>query len=172
MFLEKFNEIFTFCYSIPRNDLGFRYISKKDLLAFLCKLKQGLSDEFPKVIFNYPSRQAVSLTIRKSLDFIMIRFVPNNIGFRSIIREHYVTGHVIEFANELYNENPKSRRAIAIIDATYANIDKRSHFRSLRRSYCLHKNRHLIKPILIVAPDGYILDVQEPHFSDFQYNDS
>lgn len=55
---------------------------------------------------------------------------------------------------------------------TYVCIPKSSNFRSLRQSYSIHKGRHLLKPVLIVAPDGYILDIQGPYFSDSKNNDA
>jgi len=61
---------------------------------------------------------------------------------------------------------------IAIIDGTYVYIPKSTNFRALRQSYCVHKGRHLVKPVLIVAPDGYILDIQGPYFSDSKNNDA
>jgi len=36
----------------------------------------------------------------------------------------------------------------------------------------MHKDRHLIKPALVVAPDGYILDIHGPYFSDSRNNDA
>lgn len=42
-----------------------RNISKKDLMTFLCKLRHGLCNDFLKNIFDYSSRQNVSLTISK-----------------------------------------------------------------------------------------------------------
>ncbi|EZA52958.1 hypothetical protein X777_07635 [Ooceraea biroi] len=98
---DQFHELYTFCDPVPRG--GHRHVSKRDLLLFLCKLRQGLSNEFFKVIFHYPRRQIVSLTIQ---------------------------------------------------------------------SYCRHKGRHLVKPALIVAPDGYILTIQGPYFSDSKNNDA
>ncbi|EZA54546.1 hypothetical protein X777_05526, partial [Ooceraea biroi] len=168
---EQFRELFTFCDRVPQTG-GYRYVTKKDLLTFLCKLRQGLSDEFLKVIFNYSSRQAVSLaigTVRKSL---MQRFVPSNIGFQAITRENYIARHVTEFSNALYNPEPNVPRAIAYIDGTYSYIPKSSNFRVLRQSYCVHKGRHLVKPALVVAPDGYILAIQGSYFSDSRNNDA
>lgn len=49
---DQFRELYTFCDSKPR-EKGHRYVSKRDLLLFLCKLRQGLSDELLKVIFHY-----------------------------------------------------------------------------------------------------------------------
>ena len=41
---DDFNDMFTYCDPIPVLG-GYRYISKEDLLCFICKLRQGLSDE-------------------------------------------------------------------------------------------------------------------------------
>lgn len=87
----------------------------------MCKLRQGLSDEFLKVTFNYSSRQAVSLTIATVRKFLMQQFVPNNIGFKAITRQDYIARHVTEFANALYNPNPNVPKAIAYIDGTFKN---------------------------------------------------
>ena len=91
------------------------YVRKKDLLAFLCKMRQNLSDDFFKAIFRFSSRQAVSLstaTVRRSL---MLRFVPHNIGLNAITTEQYIGRHVTDFANRLYNPNPNDPVAIAYI---------------------------------------------------------
>ncbi|EZA49490.1 hypothetical protein X777_12284 [Ooceraea biroi] len=47
---DQFRELYTFYDPVPREG-GHRHVSKRDLL-FLCKLRQGLSDEFLKVIFH------------------------------------------------------------------------------------------------------------------------
>lgn len=168
---EQFVELFNYCEAVPC-DGGHRYVCKKDLLLFLCKLRQGLSDDFLRVLFEYPTRQAVSLavsTVRKSL---MQRFVPESIGFDAITREQYIDRHVSEFANALYNNEQDVSRVIAEMDGTYLYTEKSSNYRTLRQSFSLHKHRHLVKPVLIVAPDGYILDIQGPYFADARNNDA
>ncbi|XP_077275553.1 uncharacterized protein LOC143904609 [Temnothorax americanus] len=100
------------------------------------------------------------------------RFVPTNIGPESITRQEFIMQHVTEFANELYNPQPEEPRAVAVIDSTYAYIHKSNNFRVLRQSYFVHKNRHLFKPTLVVAPDGYILTIFGPYFSDARNNDA
>lgn len=167
----EFNDLLTFCERVQENNV-FRYIYKKDLITFLCKLRQGLSDEFLRVIFNYTTRQAVSMAIANVRRSLMVRFVPQNVGFQAITRQEYIERHVTPFANELYNPDPQTPRVIAVVDGTYSYIDKSSNFRALRQSFCLHKGRHLVKPALLVAPDGYILTVQGPYFSDSRNNDA
>lgn len=168
---QNFQELLNYCDSLVV-PLGRRYVHEKDLLAFLCKLRQGLSDDFLKVIFNYNSRQAASLAISTVRQSLMLRFVPQNIGLTAITRQEYINRHVTEFANALYNPNVENPTVIACIDGTYCYMEKSSNFQALRQSYNLHKGRHLIKPALIVAPDGYILDIHGPYFADSKNNDA
>lgn len=92
----QFNELYTYCHPVEQNG-KLRYVKKQDLLVFLCKMKQGLSDDFLKVIFNLKSRQTVSSIIdyvRRSLTEF---FVPQNIGPEAITRQDYIEQHVTEF---------------------------------------------------------------------------
>lgn len=168
---DDFNDLFTYCdpINVPG---GHRYIYKKDLLCFLCKLRQGLSDEFLWVMFHYPSRQAVSLAISTVRQSLMMRFVVENIGFGAITREEYIESHVTPFTNRLYNVTPDEPKVIVYNDCTYLNVEKSSCFKALRQSFCVHKGRHLLKPAMFVAPDGYILDIQGPYFSNTINNDA
>lgn len=168
---QQFQELATYCDPVPCQG-GFRYVYKKDLLLFLCKLRQGLSDDFLSVLFQYPTRQVTSLAVATTRQSLMQRFVPTNIGFESITREQYIERHVSEYPNILYNPEPDIPRAIVKVDGTYSYIPKSSNFRALRQSFSLHKGRHLVKPALIVAPDGYILEIQGPYFSDTRNNDA
>lgn len=73
---DQFEDLFTFCDRVPiENTRSHRKVYRKDLLAFLLKLHQGISDDLLKILFKYSSRQSVSMaiaTVRKSL---MQRFV-------------------------------------------------------------------------------------------------
>lgn len=151
---------------------GNRYISHKDLLVFLCKMRQGLSDECLTVIFNNTTRQATSLAVAKVRESLMRRFVTENIGLNAITRQQFIDQHVTEYANILYNPNPANPVAVVYIDGTYVDCHKTKNFRALRQSFCRHKGRHLVKPALIVASDGYILDIHGPYFSDNHNNDA
>lgn len=170
----QFLDLFSFCDPVPvgGNNGTLRYVSKKDLLTFLCKMRQGLSDEILKVIFDYSSRQAVSSIITLVRQSLMQRFVPQNIGFGAIPRNDYIANHVTPFANELYNPQPEIPRAIVCNDCTYLDIERSSCFQVLRQSYCIHKGKHLIKPSMFVAPDGFILNILGPYFSNTQNNDA
>ena len=149
-----------------------RYLRKEDHLAFSCKMRQNLSNDFLKVLFRFSSRQAVSLSITTIQRSLMLPFVPHNIELNAITREQYIERHVTNFANRLYNPNPNDPVAIAYINGTYVYMHKSSNFRALRQSYSMHKGRHVIKPALVVAPDGYIPDIHGPYFSDSRNNNA
>ncbi|CAB0030858.1 unnamed protein product [Trichogramma brassicae] len=141
---EQFNILFTYCDGIPGRRIG-----RKDLLIFLCKMRQGLSDEFLCLLFQQNSRRDVSLTIAAVRQSLMMRFVPENIGINAITRRQYIQNHVTEFANGLYNRQPDVPVAIAYVDGTYNYCHKSSNFRALRQTFCRHKGGHLIKPALV-----------------------
>lgn len=123
-------------------------------------------------MFQYSSRQATSLAITTVRQSLMQRFVLENIGFDAISREDYIAAHVTDFGNQLYNPDPQNRKVISCIDGTYFYIHKSGNFRVLRQSYCLHKGHHLIKLVLIVDLDGFVLEIQGPYFSDSRNNDA
>uniref|UniRef100_A0ABD2WGS7 DDE Tnp4 domain-containing protein n=1 Tax=Trichogramma kaykai TaxID=54128 RepID=A0ABD2WGS7_9HYME len=160
----QFDELFTYCDTVPN-----RRITRKD---FLCKMRQGLSDEFLTLLFKYSSRQMTSIVIAAVRESLMLRFVPENLGLNAITRAQYIREHVTEFSNMLYNNEPHRPTAIVYIDGTYTYTHKSSNFRALRQTYSRHKSGHLVKPALMVAPDGYILDVHGPFFSDSRNNDA
>lgn len=130
---EQFDEMFAVCGPVERNDTGFRHASRKDLLTFLCKIKQNLSDDFIKVVLSYSSRQAVSLAVSIVRRSLMIGSIPRNVSTAAIIRKAYIDQHVPAFANALYNPNPVTPQAIAIVDETYAYIDKSSSYQELSK---------------------------------------
>lgn len=107
-------------------------------------------------------------TVRQSL---MIRFLPENIGFEAITREDLIERHVAPFANRLYNPSPEESTAITCIDCTHLNIEKSTCFKALRQSFCVHKSKHLVKPPMITGFDAYILGIQGPYFSNAANND-
>lgn len=77
-----------------------------------------------------------------------------------------------EFSNTLYNTEPQEQNAIIYEDCTYLDIEKSSCFAALRKSFCVPKNKHLVKPCMLTASDGYIVDIQGPYFSNAANNDA
>lgn len=108
-------------------------------------------------------------TVRKSL---MQNFVPQNVGVESITPQQCIDEHMTEFVNTLYDPNPQTLKIIPCVDGSYIRIMKIRNFRALRQTYCIHKEYHMVKPVLIKEQDMYILAIQGPYFFDGQYNDA
>jgi hypothetical protein len=64
-----------------------RNIVKRDLILFLTKMRQAISDDILKVIFEYSSRQAVSMAIGKVRKILMHDFVPKYLELEAITRD-------------------------------------------------------------------------------------
>jgi len=80
------------------------------------------------MIFQYSTRQSVSLVISTVRQSLALRFVPENIGFGAIDRNTHIQRHFTDFSNCLYN--PEIHKAI-VIDGTYTEVKKSSNFRVL-----------------------------------------
>lgn len=168
---EQFRDLFNYCDPVVQTN-GLLYVTKRHLLTFLCKIRQNLSDEFLTFMFDYKTRQSTSMviaTVRKSL---MLRFAPENVGINSINRQDFIERHVTAFANQLYNPEPEQQKAIIFCDGSYLEVQKPTNFQAQRMSYSSQKHYNLVKPGLMVAPDGYILDIHGPYFSDNRNNDA
>ena len=50
-----------------------------------------------------------------------------------------------------------------IADGTYCYIQKSSHYEFQRKTYSVQKKRNLIKPFLVCAADGTIIDIYGPY---------
>ena len=55
---------------------------------------------------------------------------------------------------------------------TYLAIGKSQNNEFQRKSFNLHKGHNLLKPMIITATDGYIIDVVGPFLSDSYHNDA
>ena len=128
------------------------------------------------MLYGLSSRQNVSQRIKCGRLTLMQKFVPQHLGLGAISRDNFVANHVSEFACRLYiqdfEEVGRIKQAVVIIDGTYLYIPKSGNYRAARQSLSVHKHRHLIKPVMLVAPDGYILDVHGPYFADSKNNDA
>jgi hypothetical protein len=100
----------------------------------------------------------------------MSDYEPHHLGFSHIDHETFVREHNTPLAKTLFTGNEKS--AVLVLDGTYIYIQKSSNYKFQRVSYSLHKHRPLIKMMVIVAPDGYILNVLGPYRADGKNNDA
>ena len=136
---------------------------------FLFKLKSGVSNKLLSTLFNISKssiRRAI-ITTRKAL---MVRFVPQNLGFSHITRDEVITMHTRKLAQNLLANS--ENQAILVLDGTYIYINKSNNFQFQRRSYSLHKGRPLVKIMMIVSTTGYFITALGPYFADTKNNDA
>ena len=98
-------------------------------------------------------------------------FVPKYMGFDHITREAVIENHTTVFARELLASGDDNT-AILLIDGTYIYIEKSGKYAFQRKSYSVYKGRPLVKPMLIVASDGYIIDILGPYLANGKNNDA
>lgn len=102
----------------------------------------------------------------------MKNFVPRHLGFQHISHQELCLHHITPIARKLFTSVDNQDQAVLILDGTYIYIQKSHDYEFQRLSYSLHKNRPLVKPMMVVAPDGYIISVLGPYLSDYHNNDA
>uniref|UniRef100_T1L5D7 DDE Tnp4 domain-containing protein n=1 Tax=Tetranychus urticae TaxID=32264 RepID=T1L5D7_TETUR len=143
------------------SDVTLRRSRKKMLpiAVYLAKLRTG--DSLERIADTF----CISLSSAKNHDklareALLEHFVPRNLGFQHLDRETALS-HVTTVSKALFNvEDDDADKMICIADGTYIYHQKSFHNSHQRESYSPHKYRHLFKPMMIVAPDGYILEYQ------------
>ncbi|XP_062581640.1 uncharacterized protein LOC134243403 [Saccostrea cucullata] len=139
------------------------------LAILLTKLRTGLPNHILGTIFSLKKCQ-----IQRSIHSARMSlrdFVSQNVGFNHISHEDFVNKHTTPIAKKLFCEN-EDNTAIIVLDGTYIFIQKSSDYKFQRQSYNLHKHRPLVKPMVVVGTDGYILSVQGPYLSNARNSDA
>lgn len=129
------------------------------LAALLIKMRTGESDVRLSTLLEVP-RTTLARLMSKCREILIQDFVPICLGINHIPRESLMN-HNLTIPNGLYNENYTN--CIIICDGTYIYINKSSNYSFQKYTYSLHKYRNLLKPFLLVASDGYILDCFGPY---------
>ncbi|XP_052743939.1 uncharacterized protein LOC128199252 [Bicyclus anynana] len=154
---EKFQQILQRTPSVMQR---FRKKPKTSLATVLAKLHTGESNQRLSTIFKM-SRKTFEKTMRLVRSCLIKEFVPQYLGYNHLTREEVIS-RSLSIPNTLFG-NPdaslRDRKAIIILDGTYIYLQKSSNYYFQRKCYSLHKYRHLVKPFLLVCPDGHIIDV-------------
>ncbi|OXA46688.1 hypothetical protein Fcan01_18211 [Folsomia candida] len=140
------------------------------LAMFLMKLRLNISQRVLAFLFGIKNQSTVSESISAVLDALMSTFVPLHSGYNHITREDLHEKHMRRFYTEILGVPPES--LILILDGTYIFTQKASDFKLQRRSYSSHKKRNLFKPMMVVCPDGYIVEATGLFYGDCGNNDA
>gem|GEM_PF-2279954 len=149
---EQFSNVLQFVKNIPvrNNELA--------LGIYLSRLRHGYTFEELSIRWHVVRQTASAYCeyVRKKLsrDFCNIQF--SCMHYRAELLQH-----LSENAKQLYA--PENDQVVVVFDGTYLFIQKSSNFSFQRKTYSVHKHRNLIKPMMAVMTDGYIMNVWGPY---------
>ena len=135
--------------------------SRTALALLLVKLRTGLSLLILSILFGI-KKQSSSKVIHAARSALMTDFVPKYLGFGHITRKDITESHTSTFAKVLFGGD-KEDTAVYVADGTCIYIEKSSNYSFQRRTFSVHKGRPLVKPMMLVASDGYIISVLGPY---------
>ena len=116
---------------------------------FLAKMRLSLSNRVLAVLFDFKSKRVVSHIISQVRVALMKDFVPYHLGLHHIDRVTAIKQHQTAIATILHTTKPQQLCVVA--DSTYLFIQKSSDNKFQRRSYSMHKHRHLVKPMILTT---------------------
>jgi hypothetical protein len=89
-------------------------------------------------------------------------WVPLHLGMSRITRDVFKS-HMTTVAKELFCDADK---VAVVMDGPYIYIQKSTNNAFQRASDSGHKHRPLLKPFMIVSPDGHIIDALGPFLAN------
>ena len=113
-------------------------------------------------------------------------FTPTYLGTQSTSRSEIIEKHttltskillglwriIFIKINKYFFKGAEDNDIISIWDATYVYIEKSSNYQFQRSTYSQHKYRNLLKFMMLVATDGYIIDAIGPYLANGKNNDA
>ena len=102
---------------------------------------------------------------------LMEHFVPRYLGFEHISRQNVIDKHTGPLATRLFTK-PGDNKAILILDGTYIYVQKSANNIVQRKIFSFHEGRPLIKPMMLVSTDGYIISAIGPYLANARNNDA
>jgi hypothetical protein len=132
------------------------YRNKSQALAiYLYWLKNYLCQENIAAIFGI-SQQDVSRYCSQIRDDLMSSFVSQHLGPQRLDRQSWIQHNSIIVKEFFFT---KEDQFAIIADGTYCYCQKSSDNFFQRQTYSGQKKRHLVKPFVLCASDGTIIDV-------------
>jgi hypothetical protein len=105
------------------------------------------------------SHTSIAKYIAIAREVLSENFVTEHIGVNSNSRRQLLNNRT-DFEKTLYDLHDE--QAVVVCDGTYIYVPKSSNNRFQRLTYSAHKGTNLVKPMMVVAPNGWILDAFGP----------
>jgi hypothetical protein len=167
---DQFNDLCSYLppFSLRHTDVR---TPRMAIAILLVKLRLGLSHQALCTLFGLENKKQVTRILDSACSALTQYFVPNHLGFNHIMRTDVIQKHTRPLAQQLLADNDPDK-AIIILDGTYVYIQKSHNNILQRRTFSLHKGKPLVKPMMVVSSDGYIVAALGPYFADGKNNDS
>ena len=130
------------------------------LATYLFWLKSGLPHRAIANLFNLDHHQTVGEYCEQTRNAMLKDFVTKHLGANHIKRSEWLT-HNTQIAKNLYDMNDDQLAIIS--DGTYLYCQKSTNNTFQKKSWSVQKNASLVKPFVICATDGYIVDIFGPY---------
>ena len=112
----------------------------------------------------------VSNAIEAVSNALLKNFVPYYLGYEQLTRDQVLEQHTPPSVSKIAETNANCM--IAVLDGTYLQIDSPSDYETQRKTFSTHKGYNLVKPIMIVFPNGYKLEAEGTFFGDTSNSDT
>ncbi|RWR98487.1 Vacuolar protein sorting-associated protein 13C-like protein, partial [Dinothrombium tinctorium] len=155
---EEISNIHSLC-SFPEIRFQRDHDTQSRLAVLLTKIHLDLSHEALCGIFEYESKASVSKCIGSMCEVLKKDFIPKYLGAKNLSRSQLLS-HTPKQCRLLYDI--PDDKALIIIDGTCLYTQKSTNYRIQKRFYSVQKGRNLVKPMMIVAPDGFIIEANGP----------
>jgi hypothetical protein len=130
---------------------------KNILFFYLMRLRLGLTSKKITSIFPIASQTTMYRHIKKLKEFLMKNFVEQNLGIDHITRRMIQLRHTTQISKTIFESDEDS--IITVWDGTYVYIQKSSNYSFQRQTYSMHKNRPLVKMMMIVTTTGILFSI-------------
>lgn len=139
--------------------VGKREEAKKYLQLYLMRLRKNMSFQDLGNHFQITGITA-SKRIQIARNSLTRDLVEKKFGFKNVTRA-VLNQHTTPQSRVLFCDGNVDQ-VITIWDGTYFFCHKSGNFRFQRDTYSMQKKRNLVKPMVCVAPDGFIIDIFAP----------
>jgi hypothetical protein len=119
------------------------------LAVFLVKMRLGVNNRVLASLFHLKNKRVVSRIVHDVTEALLKDFVPHHLGFQHIDRETILQHHQTSIASQLMGDGDD--QVIIVMDGTYLYMQKSSNNEFQRRTFSMHKHRHLIKPMITTS---------------------
>ena len=126
------------------------------LAVYLFWLKTGLEIRTVATHFEISNHFDVFRYINQIREGLTSSFVKYNLGVDHLSRNEWVSNNS-QIATELFCTNKD--QFIIIADGTYCYCQKSSNNFFQRKTYSVQKKQHLVKPFVVTASNGRIVDI-------------